>query len=631
MYFDIFVIFMIVLLLFLIALELNNYVFDKRHTYPMELSSNTTDTFKDYESKFAEFKKPPKVLKPSYENQYSIIDNRISVNKINNIENKAFIFYENDICRDLKTDNNNLHTITRELSCGEMNDYLNNTVIGKYHDDIPKEVLNDLAIIPVENWGDEKIILNNMNYKIKENQLNLDENKNENNNDNNDNIDNYVNLSQKIKYINIVINKFIKVINDNFESSKYFTKYNKYHPFDFYKLSSYKISKFYTYNEGDLKYQRGIIKINIHRTYKVNDFIILLDIFFIPRPDFKNIFKEESDFKDAYYFFIKTARVIGNPIKHNSKFLEEDDTDFVLSDFKILTEDMFADLQVIKKLSVVKNLSTIEENYKKLFEKIVIINQNKTFNSIVFKELLFEMKKIAKPRENVADELKSEIEILYEKLIEKFIIYCQRLLNTRKTLKKDLDQDIPFSESQLIGQTIFTDEINQLINEYEDNPEKVENVYDLTGIEYRCYDPRYTDKVLDAYTTRPSCISYHDEIGVNGVYDKKCKVDDDCPFYKSNTNYPNDFGGCNKETGICQVPSGLKIIGGTKVSNIGKPLCYNCDKVRDNKNKTFIDDAKCCHLQYNNPDFESPDFIFEGDKKLRFKHKEILADKGLKP
>ena len=82
MYFDIFVIFMIVLLLFLIALELNNYVFDKRHTYPMELSSNTTDTFKDYESKFAEFKKPPKVLKPSYENQYSIIDNRISVNKI---------------------------------------------------------------------------------------------------------------------------------------------------------------------------------------------------------------------------------------------------------------------------------------------------------------------------------------------------------------------------------------------------------------------------------------------------------------------------------------------------------------------------------------------------------------------
>ena len=37
------------------------------------------------------------------------------------------------------------------------------------------------------------------------------------------------------------------------------------------------------------------------------------------------------------------------------------------------------------------------------------------------------------------------------------------------------------------------------------------------------HDPRYTDVVLDQYENRPACISFHDDIGVNGVYDKKCE------------------------------------------------------------------------------------------------------------
>ena len=129
MYFDIIVIFMIVLLIFLIGLEVNNYVFDKNYTYPMEHSSNSqnnnnNDTFEDYDSKIAELKKFPSKLKPTYENQYSIIDNKINVNKINKIDDKAFVFYENDICRDfsVNNENSNLHSITRELSCEEMNE-----------------------------------------------------------------------------------------------------------------------------------------------------------------------------------------------------------------------------------------------------------------------------------------------------------------------------------------------------------------------------------------------------------------------------------------------------------------------------------------------------------------------------
>ena len=637
---------MIVLLIFLIGLELNNYVFDKNYTYPMEVPSNlqnnnnnNNDTFEDYDSKIAELKKFPSKLKPTYENQYSIIDNRVSVNKINKIDDKSFVFYENDICRDFNVDNenSNLHSITRELSCEEMNDYLNNNVIEEYHKNITSNRLNEFSNIPVEKWGKEKIILTTTKYEIKKLEL-QNENNNNNNNNDDDTIDNYVNLSQKINYINVVINKFIQLMNKNFESSNYFKKYNKYHPFESYKLTSYKILKYFTYEEEKtnsndekimLKYQRGIIKINLHRLYKMNDFTILFDIFFIPRDNFEEIFKEESDFKDAYYFYIKTVRVIGNPIRHFSRFLEEDDTDYIQTEFKIITEDIYQDLKTIKKLSTNKNLTNTEEQYKKLFEEIMIINQNKTFNSIIFRELLFKMQKIAKPRESVLDVDKSEIEIIYEKMIEKFIMHCKDLLNKRKVLKKDLDQDISFSESQLEGQIILTNDINDLISDYENTPDyKIKKLNSLNP-KYRCYDPRFTDKVLDAYTTRTSCISYHDDIGVNGIYDKKCEKDEDCPFFRSNTNYPNDFGGCNE--GICEVPVGLSVIGGTKVSNIGKPLCHNCDAVRDNENLTFLEDGKCCHLQFNNPDFNSADFMFENDKKLRFKHRTFLEDKGLKP
>ena len=621
MYFDIIVIFMIVFLIFLVGLELNNYVFDKRHTYPMELSSNTEDPFEDYDSIIAEFKKLPKVLELSYENQYKIEN----VNKINN---KAFVFYENDICRDLNSDNSKLHSITRELSCDEMNEYLNNIIKIKYNESISSNLLNEFANIPVENWGKEKIILNNIDYKVKEIQLKVLSKFNKIKS-----INNYVNLSQKIKYINVVINKLIEIINGTFETTKYYDKYNKYHPFESYKLTSYKILKFYIYEEGDekLKYQRGIIKLNIHRLYKTNDFTILLDIFFIPRDNFAEIFKEESDFKDAYHFFIKTIRVIGNPLRHQSRFLEEDDTNYTQTDYKIITEDMYKDLTTIKKLEKEKKFNNIEQQYNDVFNEIKVINQNKTFNSIVFRELLFKFKKISDTRKSLSDDEKSEIEILFEKLIEKFIIHCKEILNYRKILKKDLDQDIPFSIKQLNGQTIFTDEINELTEIAKKSDNIDVDKLKLLRSKYRCYDPRYSDKVLDEYVTRPACISYHEDIGVNGVYDKKCEKDEDCPFYKSNTNYPNDFGGCNKETGMCQVPTGLSIIGGTKVSSIGTPSCYNCDKVRPNKNISFDNDRKCCHLQFNNPDFQSPDFMFENDTKTRFNHRSFLEDKGLKP
>ena len=39
-----------------------------------------------------------------------------------------------------------------------------------------------------------------------------------------------------------------------------------------------------------------------------------------------------------------------------------------------------------------------------------------------------------------------------------------------------------------------------------------------------------------------------------GVWDKPCKKNEECPFFKKNTNYENNFGGC--KDGYCEFPVG---------------------------------------------------------------------------
>lgn len=105
----------------------------------------------------------------------------------------------------------------------------------------------------------------------------------------------------------------------------------------------------------------------------------------------------------------------------------------------------------------------------------------------------------------------------------------------------------------------------------------------------------------------------HNQTGcivAGGVWDSHCLKDEDCPYYQSNRNYPNNFGGCNKNTGYCQFPKGMKPLSYTKAQ--GKPWCHNCDTGH-----------YCCDQQ------EVPDYAFDDDIKLRVGHKELLQAKGL--
>jgi hypothetical protein len=94
-----------------------------------------------------------------------------------------------------------------------------------------------------------------------------------------------------------------------------------------------------------------------------------------------------------------------------------------------------------------------------------------------------------------------------------------------------------------------------------------------------------------------------------GVWDSMCRRNEDCPFYKANKNYPNEFGRC--DDGVCQMPLGVTQISPMKYREGDRAVCYQCI---DGKG------TDCCKDQENRgmyPNLKSADYAFEGDKDAR--------------
>ena len=104
-------------------------------------------------------------------------------------------------------------------------------------------------------------------------------------------------------------------------------------------------------------------------------------------------------------------------------------------------------------------------------------------------------------------------------------------------------------------------------------------------------------KIKDKYTCEK--LNYH--------WDKPCLFNDDCPFYKSNKNYPNEFGKCID--GFCEMPLGIKRNGFRKYES--NTLCHNCP----------FENPFCCNM---NKLMASPDIAFANDRLERLKNKTEL-------
>lgn len=119
--------------------------------------------------------------------------------------------------------------------------------------------------------------------------------------------------------------------------------------------------------------------------------------------------------------------------------------------------------------------------------------------------------------------------------------------------------------------------------------------------QYGCFGQPENDNAM-------LCNSRYDELGNPktfwSVWSKKCENNTDCPYYKANMAYPNEFGGCkknnNQKYGTCEGPIGVKQIGFTKFYTKGKyaPFCESNDV------------KKTCN-RFNE------DYRFENDQELR--------------
>ena len=126
---------------------------------------------------------------------------------------------------------------------------------------------------------------------------------------------------------------------------------------------------------------------------------------------------------------------------------------------------------------------------------------------------------------------------------------------------------------------------------------------------YRCYGELTSEN-------RALCNSSYNQWGEEKkdqtYWDIPCIEDKDCPFYRANKNYPNEFGGC-MSNGVCEFPVGVRRLAYIKYRDDFPytPMCYGCDP-------RIVD---CCKDQEENPEkypgLYSPDYAFPNDIQAR--------------
>ena len=135
-------------------------------------------------------------------------------------------------------------------------------------------------------------------------------------------------------------------------------------------------------------------------------------------------------------------------------------------------------------------------------------------------------------------------------------------------------------------------------NQYDEN----KNQFSIEN-QYRCFDIQ-KDGLIIGTNNKLDCeneIDWYGRIKNYGVWDRPCKSDNECIYYKANNNYNNSFGKC-LPSGYCQMPINTKKLGYHFERTDSEPKCYNCNT---KKWMPFTQLDNCCKEQ----DKESKKYI----------------------
>ena len=151
--------------------------------------------------------------------------------------------------------------------------------------------------------------------------------------------------------------------------------------------------------------------------------------------------------------------------------------------------------------------------------------------------------------------------------------------------------------------------------------------YDYLDAGYFCYGKDGKLAGFDQHR-KYQCESIFDKFGRKkhaNTYDRPCRTNEECPFYRKNANYKNNRGGCHN--GTCEMPVGIRRTSPRKIDVTSKPFCHNCKNVSS---------YECCLEQLNKTDkkysfMQSPDYAFSQDFIERNNQSDILLARGLLP
>jgi len=181
---------------------------------------------------------------------------------------------------------------------------------------------------------------------------------------------------------------------------------------------------------------------------------------------------------------------------------------------------------------------------------------------------------------------------------KKYDVYLSNKYSLIPKMKMDIVRNVENFITRLEMPSDYLENVDRNYDNSKDN--------NSSKVKYGCYG---NEKINNKF----ACDSLYNYDGTQKNYfskwDKKCSTNDDCPYYKSNKNYPNERGGC--KNGYCEFPVGIQRIGFTKYvdHNVNSPLCYDCIDTTD---------YNCCST-IKKPN-DNKDYVFENDFKDRKKY-----------
>ncbi len=231
---------------------------------------------------------------------------------------------------------------------------------------------------------------------------------------------------------------------------------------------------------------------------------------------------------------------------------------------------------------------------------MTMYRDNKEHNFIVYFDIIFDSFKVKYYIKNSV-----LLGVNYEDAI-----HFNKYFKTQEPIMESLKENITDK---------YLKDLNKNIEEYL-NQQVYDQTNDIRDKSYKCFFKDAQDK--------NNCISPSKDQGV-GIWDRPCRYNEDCPFYKKNNNYPNTRGNCND--GYCEMPVNVKLFGYKEYSTTADAICYNCEKT---KGCQGIECNMCCDDQKDKkiyPYLNGPDYAFENDFQERINRSDVFKENNISP